>query len=116
MTSLIMVNAAGEFSPPMIIFKAKRLPPIGDLIVYDDNGDRILYTVGKSDSGWINFPTLYEYLCNTFHNWLTAKKIDRPVIVYCDWHETRSNHFLAQRCTQLGIILVILVPNTTHFF
>ena len=51
MTSLIMVNAAGEFPPPMLIFKGifkgTRLPPVKDLEVYDDNGQLIRYTVGK---------------------------------------------------------------------
>ena len=57
---------------------------------------------------------LYEYLVNTFDKWLDEKNIKRPVIVFSDCHETRSNHILAKRLTEIQVILITFVPNTTH--
>jgi len=37
----------------------------------------------------------------------------RPVIVFSDSHETRSNHILAARLTELKIYLITFIPNTT---
>ena len=72
------------------------------------------FFVGKSEKGWITFETLYEYFVNCFSKWLTANNIQRPVIVWTDWHETRCNYFLAKRLTELGIIMIGLLPNTMH--
>ena len=75
-TSEIMVNAAGEYSPPMIIYNRTRRPKQSeDIIVTDKNGNKIEYAIGLSDNGWITFKLLYEYLTNTFHNWLDKMKI-----------------------------------------
>ena len=55
------------------------------------------------------------YLINTFDTWLIENNIKKPVIVYCDWHETRSNVYLAKILNEKQIILITFVPNTTHF-
>ena len=44
----------------------------------------------------------------------TFNNIERPVIVFSDCHETRSNHILAARLTELKIYLITFIPNTTH--
>ena len=53
-------------------------------------------------------------LCNTVDKWLTKNKIKRPVILFSDYHETRNNYHLASRLTELGIVLICLLPNSTH--
>ena len=81
----------------------------------DKEGTNLLcFTVAQTDSGWSSVKTLHEYLVNTFDKWLEDNKIERPVIVFSDCHETRSNHILAKRLTELKIILITFVPNTTH--
>ena len=72
------------------------------------------FCVGKSEKGYITFETLYEYLCNSFNDWLNANQVTRPVIVWTDWHETRNNYYLARQLQELDIILYGLPPNTTH--
>lgn len=102
-------GADGSIPPPMLIYPRKRLErqmctvPSGQEFV-----------AGKSENGWITFETLFEYCTNGFNDWLTNQEITRPILVFTDWHDTRSNYFLAERLTTLGIVLVGLLPNTTH--
>ena len=49
-----------------------------------------------------------------FNMWLLNNNITRPVLVFTDWHDTRANYFLAEKLTSLGIVLIGLLPNTTH--
>ena len=70
--------------------------------------------LGKSEKGYINFENLYEYLCNTFNDWLIEKNVQRPVIIWTDWHESRNNYYLATSLKEMQIVLYGLPPNTTH--
>ena len=110
-TVLGCVCANGMIPPLMIIYPRKRINPT----ISEKFPPHYNFTVGKSEKGYITYETLYEYLCNDFHDWLTEQGIQRPVIVYTDWHETRNNYFLANTLNQLNIILYGLPPNTTHF-
>lgn len=38
-------------------------------------------TAGKSDKVYIIYETPYEYITNTFSEWLNTNNIQRPVIV-----------------------------------
>ncbi|CAL4089059.1 unnamed protein product, partial [Meganyctiphanes norvegica] len=87
-TTLTTVGADGSLPPPMIIYPRKRIDEQMASVPGQPS-----FVVGKSESGWISFETLYEYLVNHFSNWLTQQKIVRPVLVFTDWHETRANFF-----------------------
>ena len=63
------------------------------------------FAVGKSESGYINFETFYEYMLNTFDTWLDDNHVERPVIVFTDWHETRCNRYLSQSLDAKQIII-----------
>ncbi|KAK3870851.1 hypothetical protein Pcinc_023962 [Petrolisthes cinctipes] len=111
LTVLGCMCSDGSLPSPIIIYPRKRMSanivekfPVG----YE-------FTVGKSEKGYITYETLFEYLCNSFHDWLNAHNVKRPVIVWTDWHETRNNYFLAKTLNELNIILYGLPPNTTHF-
>ena len=93
----------------MIIYPRKRIER-----QMCDVPDQPYFIAGKSEKGWITFETLFEYLVNGFSDWLSENNITRPVLVFCDWHETRANYFLAERLTSLGIVLIGLLPNTSH--
>lgn len=54
-------------------------------------------------------------MCNDFDSWLTENNIQRPVVVWTDWHESRIWYHLAQKLNELQIILYGIPPNTTHF-
>ncbi|CAL4147523.1 unnamed protein product [Meganyctiphanes norvegica] len=107
-TILSTVRADGVAVPPIIIYpdgiaeKIKKIP------------DSYVFSVGKSNSGYINFESFYDYMVNIFDEWLVDNKVQKPVIVFTDWHETRCNHFLSQALDAKQIILIGLLPNTTH--
>merc|ERR1712121_199828 len=101
----------------MIILKRNGVLNEADLqSQFKDKEDTNLlrFTVAQTDSGWSSVKTLHEYLVNTFDKWLKDNKIERPVIVFSDCHGTRSNHILAKRLTEIQVILITFVPNTTH--
>lgn len=110
-TVLAIVGADGSVPPPMIIYPRKRINPM----ISEEFPDNLDHTIGKSDKGYITYETLYEYLCNTFNDWLNSQNIQRPVIVWSDWHETRNNYYLANTLHEQNIILYGLLPNSTHF-
>lgn len=110
-TVVAIVSADGKVPPPQIIYPRKRI----SVNMAEQFPENIEFIAGKSEKGYITFETLYEYLCNGFHDWLNASNIKRPVILWTDWHESRSNYHLAQSLNDLGIILYGLPPNTTHF-
>ncbi|XP_064098554.1 uncharacterized protein LOC135209721 [Macrobrachium nipponense] len=107
---LATVSADGRVPPPMIIYPRKRI----SYQMAEQFPEDLLCAVGKSEKGYINFENLYEYLCNTFNDWLTENDVQRPVIVWTDWHETRNNFYLASSLKSMNIILYGLPPNTTH--
>ena len=111
-TTLLMVNAAGGFVPPMIIKKKQEF--LGSERLLDVDGNEYIYTTAVSDNGWINTANFYEYMVNTFNNYLIANNIPRAVLVYSDWHETRTSYILSKRLNQLKIILICFIPHTTH--
>merc|ERR1712142_889643 len=45
---------------------------------------------------------------------VNKNNIQRPVILFSDFHDTRNNYHLAKRLTELGIVLICLYPNSTH--
>lgn len=109
-TVLANVCADGRIPPPLIIYPRKRITA-NMAEHFPENYD---CCVGKSESGYITFETLYEYLCNSFNDWLNDNNVERPIIMWTDWHETRNNYYLAKQLQHLKIIMYGLPPNTTH--
>ncbi|XP_068229518.1 tigger transposable element-derived protein 1-like [Palaemon carinicauda] len=109
-TVLANVCADGRIPPPMIIYPRKRISAhMGEN--FPEGYD---CCVGKSEKGYITIETLYEYLCNSFNDWLNDNNVQRPIIIWTDWHETRNNYYLAKQLQLLNIVLYGLPPNTTH--
>ena len=48
----------------------------------------------------------YEYIANTFVNWLEKQNIKLPVIIFSDYHETRTNYYLSKFMQSKGIYLI----------
>ena len=109
-TVLGNVCADGSIPPCMIIYPRKRI----HVEMVEEFPENYEFAVGKSEKGYITYETLYEFLCNTFYDWLKEKDIKLPVLVFTDWHETRNNFYLASKLNELGIILYGLPPNCTH--
>ena len=112
-TMLCMVRADGIAVAPLVIYPRKRIS-IGIVNEMRKIPSSFEFSVGKSNSGYINFESFYEYMINSFDQWLTANNVKRPVIVFTDWHETRVNHHLSQALDAKQIIMIGLLPNTTH--
>lgn len=108
LTVLVTASAAGEFAPPMIIFKYERIPSHIALSVNKSWG------IGRSESGWMCGPTFYEYVTNVFVPWLDKQKIERPILLFIDGHVSHMTLHLSQFCSNNGIELFALYPNSTH--
>ncbi|KAG6448525.1 hypothetical protein O3G_MSEX005530 [Manduca sexta] len=107
-TTLFTVNAAGEYAPPLTIFKYKRMST--EVLDNAPNG----WGVGKTDKGWMTGESFYEYVANVFIPYLKEKEIELPVILFLDGHKSHLTMQLSELCRENGIIVIALVPNTTH--
>ncbi|KAJ8959569.1 hypothetical protein NQ314_006218 [Rhamnusium bicolor] len=108
LTVLVTANAAGELSPPMVVFKYERIP---SHIAHSINKS---WGIGRSESGWMCGPTFYEYITNIFVPWLVEKKIRRPVLMFIDGHVSHMTLHLSQYCSKNAVELFALCPNSTH--
>jgi len=102
-TTLFAVNAAGEIAPPL--YKYVRLPK--NCIEAASRG----WGIGRTENGWMDSMSFYEYFTNVFHPYLMEQKIDFPVIVFLDGH---LSYHLSYFCRENEIIICCLPPNTTH--
>ncbi|XP_074106388.1 uncharacterized protein LOC141532112 [Cotesia typhae] len=107
-TTLFMVNAAGDMVPPMIVYPYQRIPHNVSKDV--PNG----WFVSGSTSGWMTAEHFYEYVANCLHPWLVKSKIEFPIILYVDGHSSHLTLPLVNFCRDNEIELVALYPNSTH--
>ncbi|KAJ8983254.1 hypothetical protein NQ317_015603 [Molorchus minor] len=108
LTVLFSFSAAGNYTPPLIIYPGKRLrKEIGDSIPEG-------FTFATSDTGWMKTEIFYEYVANSFYPHLEKSGIQFPVILFVDGHKTHIDRKLSDLCTNLQIILVALYPNATR--
>ncbi|KAF2900640.1 hypothetical protein ILUMI_05553 [Ignelater luminosus] len=70
--------------------------------------------VGRSDSGWITSAVFYEDICNHFLPYLKSHNIQKPVIAFVDGHRSHLTKEVNQLRDKIGVILISLLPNTTH--
>jgi hypothetical protein len=108
LTVLFTLCAAGEVTPPFIIYPYKRLPASIAASVPDSWG------IGMSSNGWMKTELFFEYIANVFHPFLVKKGTKFPVILFVDGHSTHTSYQLSDLCSQLNIILVCLYGNSTR--
>jgi hypothetical protein len=108
LTVLVNVSASGKIAPPMVLYPYKRLPKNLSLTVPPTWG------IGCTESGWMNMEAFYEYVANVFYKWLLENKITMPVVLFMDGHTSHISLPLSLFCKEKGIILVALLPNSTH--
>ena len=70
-TVLANVCADGRVPPPLIIYPLKRICAH----IAESLPENLKSCVGKSEKGYITFETLYEYLCNSFNDWLNEHNV-----------------------------------------
>lgn len=108
-TCICCMNAAGEFIPPMLIYKRTRMadglkrggPP------------NTVYTC--SESGWITAELFFEWL----KHFITCTKLEKfkknQVLLVLDGHATHTKNIDAIRLARdYGIVMLSLPPHTTH--
>lgn len=108
-TTLFAVNAAGNFAPPLTIFKYERLPQ--QAATCAPTAD---WGIGKTESGWMTSECFFEYIANVFLPWVKKQNIQLPIIVFLDGHKSHLSLPLSKFCADAGIILVAIYPNSTH--
>lgn len=107
-TVLIVMTAAGEICPPLVVYPYIRPPKA---VVDSMPPDWIL---GKSETGWMRSDTFFEYMSNGFNDWLTKQNVKKPVLFFVDGHKSHMSMPLSKFCEDNDIILYALPPNTTH--
>lgn len=56
----------------------------------------------------------FEYITNCFYRWLLENSVKRPVVLFLDGHTSHISLALSEFCKKEKIILVALLPNSTH--
>ena len=105
-TVLACLNAAGDYTPPFIIFKGQRLRN-----VCLGGFQEATYSVSKK--GWMERDNFSAWL-EEFSTFLDDKSIQKPVILFMDGH---SSHISLQSSTfavENGVILYCLPPHASH--
>lgn len=107
-TVLFTISADGTLVPPMLTHKGQKIS--GMTAACNAEG----WTMGISERGWLTSELFYEYISNSFYNWLLKQKIQLPVILYLDGHASLITLELSKFCKSKGIELIPLYPNATH--
>lgn len=108
LTLSLGASASGKLMPIFALFPYKRMQKhILDKYPKD-------WAIGKSDNGWMTCQTFYEYIVNVFYPFLVKEKIKLPVILFIDGHSSHLSLVLSEFCKDKGIILIALLPNSTH--
>ncbi|XP_049307835.1 uncharacterized protein LOC125777328 [Bactrocera dorsalis] len=107
-TLCIGASASGKMMPTFALFPYKRLPTN---ILSKFPSD---LAIGKSDSGWMTCETFYEYITNVFYPFILKENIQLPIVLFLDGHTSHLSLHLIEFCKKQGIILIALLPNSTH--
>lgn len=108
LTVLVTGNAAGDLAPTLVVYNYVRIPSsITETFPSD-------WAIGRSESGWMCAGTFYEYVTNVFSPWLTNENIEKPVLFFLDGHKSHLTLHLSNFCTENGIEVIALNPNSTH--
>ncbi|XP_030020789.2 uncharacterized protein LOC115440557 isoform X1 [Manduca sexta] len=101
-------NAAGELAPPMIIFNDEKIPSSIAASIPSD------WAIGKSENGWMCSDICYEYVTNVFNPWLEKNNIKKPILMFADCRKSHLTLQISMFCSQNGIEVIALYPNSTH--
>lgn len=105
-TVMACLNAAGDYLPPMILYPGQRMRDVGQ-----EGFEEALYAM--TDNGWMTSEAFLSFLLE-FNEFVTNKKITKPVILFVDMHSTHVSLEASQYCVSNGIVLHSLLPNATH--
>lgn len=108
-TCICCMNAVGEFIPPMLIFKRKRMTE--DL----KRGGPPNTVYSCSDSGWITSELFLEWLTHFIKCTKLEKGQRNQILLIMDGHSTHTKNIDAINLARdYGIVMLSLPPHTTH--
>lgn len=107
-TVMFSFAADGSVVPPDVILPMKRIRT--DLL----RSFPADWGIGKSAKGWMDALNFALYIQQVFHPFLVKKGVTFPVIYFVDGHASHMAADVADLCLDLGIILIVLYPNTTR--
>ncbi len=102
---LVCCNAAGNFIPPLVIFRRKALN--NGLIEGEIPGT--MY--GLSDRGWMDAELFYNWFK---YHFLKHAPAVRPLLLLLDGHSSHYHPGFIELAAQHRVIVFCLPPNTTH--
>ena len=106
-TCVICTNAAGNYIPPFLIFKRKRMNPLLQ------NCAPVGAVCKVSDSGYINSELFVEYLQHFIAH--VKPSSESPVLLVLDGHSSHTNNLEAiELARESGVIMLSLPAHTTH--
>lgn len=105
-TVICAINAAGEYLPPMMIFRRKRMTDI--LLRGAPPG-----TVGGcSENGWVTSDLFLKWL-QQFAKFVKPTQNDK-VILFVDGHTSHKSLVAIDFARENGIIMISFPPHSTH--
>lgn len=107
-TVMFSFSADGSTVPPMVILPMQRIR--ADLLRTFPAD----WGIGKSDKGWMDASNFELYVRKVLYPFLLKKGVTFPVIYFVDGHSSHMAADVADLCLELGIILIVLYPNTTR--
>jgi hypothetical protein len=106
-TVVCCVNPSGQYVPPMLIFKRKRMKE--EL----KNGAPPGSLVTNNKSGWMDEDLFMDWLRH-FHSFVKSTK-ERPVLLILDGHTTHTKNLKAiDFARDNGIVMLSFPPHCTH--
>ncbi|XP_070188805.1 uncharacterized protein [Littorina saxatilis] len=106
-TVVCCASANGNYVPPMVIFKRKRMPPeLAD-------GAPLGSFVTSNESGWMDTDTFCDWLEHFIRH--VKPTVDEKVLLILDGHKSHTCNIRAiNQARENGVILLSLPPHTTH--
>lgn len=108
LTVLFGGNAIGECPPALILHRYERVPR------HISNNIPQSIVINNSPSGWMTAQTFLDYISGPFIDWIKEQNIQLPVALFVDGHSSHLTLPLCEFCNENGIILIALLPNSTH--
>lgn len=108
LTVMFTFSAAGDVTPPLIIYPNKRLSANIHNSIPGNWG------IGLNDNGWMTSEVFVDYIQNILHPYIVEKEIQLPIILFLDGHKTHLTYEVSMLCSRLQIILIALYPNSTR--
>jgi len=107
-TVLYCMNAAGEFAPPLVVYKYLRLPGhFRDSLPEN-------WSIKGTKSGWMNQETFYEYIANVFIPYIREQHGEAPVVLFFDGHKSHLSLPLSDIAYENNLHLICLLANSTQ--